>query len=105
MHELKSKCESLQKKLVRLTERMNEYHLLTQQANAQTLAIKRKVSGILKHIHSALEQPAIPGAAPRERLNSYERLHEENRLLKWKLSVVEGYFSGMFAEEANEEPS
>ena len=102
MHEFKAKCESLQKKLVKLTERMNEYHLISQQANAQTIALKRKVSGILRHINSALQQETVPGAAVRERMNSYERLHEENRLLKWKLSVVEGYFSGMFASETDE---
>lgn len=105
LHELEAKCTSLQKKLVKLTDRMNEYHLLTQQANAETIAIKRKVNGILKHINITLQQEAVPGAPQRQRLNGYERLHDENKLLKWKLSVVEGYFSGMFADENNSQES
>lgn len=102
LNELKAKLASLQAKLTKATERGNEYHCQMQKAQAETLGLRRKINGVLGHIHKATEQDEIPGAPRKDARNAYERIYDENKLLKWKLSVIEGYLSGMFSEEPEE---
>lgn len=99
LHELHAKCTSLQNRQLKLTERLNEYHCQMQQAKGETIGLRRKIIGIIGHIKGALSSAEIPGSAGKRPDSNYQRMYEENKLLKWKLNVVEGYLEGMFAEE------
>lgn len=103
LNELETKCVSLQTKNTVVTQRMNDYHKQMQQAKSETISLRRKLSGIFGHIQAALARDSRPGAKEKEPSSPYELLQQENKLLKWKLSVVEGYLNGMLSEEAAEE--
>lgn len=102
LNELQTKCVSLQNKNVDTIQRMNEYHKQMQQAKSETIAIRRKLNGILGHIQAALARESHPGSRDKEPSTPYEAMKQENKLLKWKLSVVEGYLNGMLSEEVSE---
>jgi chromosome segregation ATPase len=99
LHELEAKCSSLQNKQIKTTAQLNEYHREMQKAKGETIGLRRKINGILGHIKTTLARETHPGKAIGPPKNKYEAIYDENKLLKWKLSVVEGYLAGMFSEE------
>lgn len=99
LNELETRCASLQTKNTEIIQRMNEYHKQMQQAKSETIGIRRKLNGITGHVQAALARDSRPGSKDREPSSAYEALQQENKLLKWKLNVVDGYLSGMFSEE------
>lgn len=99
VNELEAKCASLQTKNASITQRMNEYHKQMQQAQSDVISFKRKLNGILGHIRAALARDSRPGSKDKEPTSPYEMIQLENKLLKWKLSVVDGCLNGMFSEE------
>lgn len=101
LNELEAKCASLQTKNSDITQRMNEYHKQMQQAKSETIAIRRKLSGILGHIQAALARDSRPGSRDKMPTSPYEAMQQENKLLKWKLNVVEGCLNGMLSEEVS----
>ncbi|HJU46353.1 MAG TPA: hypothetical protein VJ647_06180 [Chitinophagaceae bacterium] len=101
LNELEAKCVSLQTKNADITQRMNEYHKQMQQAKSETIAIRRKLSGILGHIQAALARDSRPGSRDKMPTSPYEAMQQENKLLKWKLNVVEGCLNSMFSEEVS----
>lgn len=93
LHDLEVKCNALEERNKKLTERIEEYHVQMQQANSKTLQLKKKIKGVLLHVKTTAEQTSIPGTAP-----SNLSKEQEIELLQWKLNVINKYLHGIFPE-------
>lgn len=93
LHDLEVKCNALEERNRKLTERIEEYHVQMQQANSKTLHLKKKIKGVMHHVKTTAEQPAIPGAPFKGTAQE-----QEIELLRWKLNVINKYLHGIFPE-------
>ncbi|BAV08577.1 hypothetical protein SAMN05421788_10139 [Filimonas lacunae] len=93
LHDLEVKCDALEERNRKLTERIEEYHVQMQQANSKTAQLQKKIKGVLLHVKQTADQQTIPGTQPKG-----TPLEQENELLRWKLNVINKYLHGIFPE-------
>ncbi|GGH74532.1 putative RNase H-like nuclease (RuvC/YqgF family) [Filimonas zeae] len=93
LHDLEVKCNALEERNRKLTERIEEYHVQMQQANSKTLQLQKKIKGVLLHVKTTASQTNIPGTLPKSAAQE-----QEIELLQWKLNVINKYLHGIFPE-------
>ncbi|MGV3764698.1 MAG: hypothetical protein ACO1NW_01150 [Chitinophagaceae bacterium] len=93
------KLHALEKKAADLLAQKEAYHLLVQKHYSEKIRLRNRVSGVMKHIKETLANDTIPGGKVKQlQQHDPEALFQENRLLKWKLSVIEHFFANSFPE-------
>ena len=93
------KLQLLEKKATDLLAQKEAYHLLVQKHYSEKVKLRNRVSGVMKHIKETLARDTIPGGKVKQlQHQNPEALFQENRLLKWKLSVIEHFFANSFPE-------
>lgn len=93
------KLLQLEKKAADLLAQKEAYHLLVQKHYSEKVKLRNRVSGVMKHIKETLSKDTIPGGKLKQlQHHDPEALFQENRLLKWKLSVIEHFFANSFPE-------
>ena len=93
------KLRLLEKKATDLLAQKEAYHLLVQKHYSEKVKLRNRVSGVMKHIKETLARDTIPGGKVKQlQHQDPEALFQENRLLKWKLSVIEHFFANSFPE-------
>lgn len=96
---LSLEVERLEKKVAHLINQSEAYHLLVQKHYSDKVKLQNRVAGVLKHIHDVMNQVSIPGGKIKiPQILDPVLLHQENKLLRWKMNVIEKFFENSFPE-------
>lgn len=91
--------EMLEGKIEKLVSQAEAYHLLVQKHYSDKVKLQNKIGGVMRHISETLAHEKIPGGRQKKVQNlDPVVLANENRLLQWKLSVIDKFFKNSFPE-------
>lgn len=100
IHDLKQEVGILEERIAKLVAQTEAYHLLVQRHYSGKVKLQNKIRGVLKHVRDALSQTAIPGGKIKKPQNvDLDAVVQENKLLKWKLTIVEKFLQNSFPDD------
>lgn len=104
LHDLQQEISILEERIVKLVAQSEAYHLLVQKHYSGKLRLQNKITGVLRHVNDTLSQSTIPGGRVRipQQLDP-EALAQDNKVLRWKLAIIEKFIRNSFPEFEQEE--